>query len=184
LGVDQVQKIGSKANTSLGSISAILLDEIRAKHQQESIVAAILSQPIASNSTTFPFSSPQALVKEGSVWIGLVDALIASKRLSMVCVDKVHLFVHFGLTFRKEFTQLKMCLFNKIKHPNCDGANSDDKSTTKIPVLFMTATCNTFVVEKLQAFSNLGLEVPANTFWPSAIKVVHRHVFFDVTYTI
>jgi superfamily II DNA helicase RecQ len=101
LGADQVEKIGLQANNSFGSIAAIHLDEIQAKHQQQAIVKAILSQPKSSNTTTFLFSSPQALVKEGSVWIGLIDQLIASERLTMVCVDEVHLFVHFGLTFRK-----------------------------------------------------------------------------------
>ena len=48
----------------------------------------------------------------------------------------------------------------------------------------MTATCNTFVVDKLQALSNLDLAIPANVFWPGAAEMGHRHVFFDVNYTI
>jgi superfamily II DNA helicase RecQ len=142
LGVNQVEKIGLKSNNSFGSIAAIHLDEIRAKHQQQAIVKSILLQPKSSNTSTFLFSSPQALVKEGSVWIGLIDQPIASERLTIVCVDEVHLFVHFGLTFRKEFTQLKTCLFNKIKMSN------NEEYKTKVPVLFMTATfllCNVLV---------------------------------------
>jgi superfamily II DNA helicase RecQ len=178
LGADQVEKIGLKSNNSFGSIAAIHLDEIRVKHQQQAIVKVILLQPKSSNTTTFPFLSPQALVKEGSVRIGLIDQLITSERLTMVCVNEVHLFVHFGLTFRKEFMQLKTCLFNKIKMSN----NKEYK--TKVPVLFTTATCNTFVVDKLQAFTNLKLSIPANVFWPAAAEMGHRHVFFDVSYTI
>jgi superfamily II DNA helicase RecQ len=125
--------------------------------------------------------SPQALVRVDSLWIRLIDGLIAKKRLSMICVDKVHLFVPFGLTFRKEFTQLKTCLFEKIKVANRQDSNT---STTTVPVLFMTATCNKFVVEKLQLFTNLTLSIPDNVFWPTAADMGHRHVFFDVAYTI
>jgi hypothetical protein len=184
LGADQVEKISLKSNNLLGSIASIHLDEIRAKHEQEEIVKTILAKPETSHTTTFLFSSPQALVREGSVWIGLLDKLIATRRLSMICVDEVHLFVHFGLTFRKEFTQLKTCLFNKIKIPNMTVSSNEKVCKTTVPVLFMTATCNTFVVEKLQAFTNLDLAIPANVFWPSANEMAHRHVFFDVAYTI
>jgi hypothetical protein len=41
----------------------------------------------------------------------LIDFLIANDRQFMVCVDKVHLFAHFGMTFRKEFQQLENKLF-------------------------------------------------------------------------
>jgi hypothetical protein len=48
----------------------------------------------------------------------------------------------------------------------------------------MTATCNTFVVDKLQVLSHLDLAIPSNMFWPCAEEMGHCHVFFDVTYTI
>jgi hypothetical protein len=48
----------------------------------------------------------------------------------------------------------------------------------------MTATCNRFVIKKLQLFTNLDLEIPQNVFWLNAIYMGHRHIFFDITYTI
>jgi superfamily II DNA helicase RecQ len=101
LGADQVEKIANKSSKSFGAIAPIHLDKIRAKHEQEAMVKDILAQPHTSNTTTFLFASPQVLVKEGSIWIGLIDKLIENKRLSLICVNEVHLFVHFGLTFRK-----------------------------------------------------------------------------------
>jgi superfamily II DNA helicase RecQ len=150
LGADQEEKVNSKSNTMYGAIAAIHLDEIRAKHEQESIINDILSQSTLTNTTTFRFSSPQAITKQGSLWMGLLEALIAKNRLSMVCVDEVHLFVYFGLTFRKEFKQLKS-LFNRLKVCNkkqsIDSSKKSEICQTKIPILFMTATCSNFVVE-------------------------------------
>jgi superfamily II DNA helicase RecQ len=151
LGADQEEKVNAAKSTMMfGTIAAIHLDKIWAKHEQESIIKDILSQLSMSNTTTFLFSAPQAIVKEGSLWMGLLEALINKNRLPMVCVDEVHLFVYFGLTFRKEFKHLKT-LFNRLKI--CNKKESLDPSKkleicqTKIPILFMTATCSKFIVE-------------------------------------
>jgi hypothetical protein len=61
----------------------------------------------------------------------------------MVCVDEVHLFVHFGLTVRKEFTYLAMKLFKELRV-------GDSKMICKVPIIFMvTATRTKFIVEQV-----------------------------------
>jgi superfamily II DNA helicase RecQ len=187
LGADQEEKVNSKSNTMFGAIAAIHLDEIRAKHEQALIIKTILAQSSMSNTTTFLFSSPQAIVKEGSLWMGLLEALIKKNRLSMVCVDEVHLFVYFGLTFRKEFKQL-VVLFNRLKLCNkkvsTDPSINSANCKTKVPILFMTATCSKFVVERVEVMTKLDIDIPSNVFWPSASEMSHRHVFLEVAYTI
>jgi superfamily II DNA helicase RecQ len=187
LGADQEEKVNSKSTSTFGAIAAIHMDEIRARHKQKSIIKDILAQLSMSNTTTFLFSSPQAIVKEGSLWMGLLESLIKKNRLSMVCVDKVHLFVYFGLTFRKEFKQLKT-LYNKLKL--CNKKESTDPNIpaaickTKVPILFMTATCSKFVVERVQVMTRLDIDIPSNVYWPGASEMAHRHVFLEVAYTI
>jgi superfamily II DNA helicase RecQ len=95
-------------------IGPIHLDEIRSPLEQQHIIDGIKDLPIDSHTTLFLFSSPQTLVKNNSCWLSLIHWLIDNGRLSMVCVDEVHLFVHFGLTFRKEFQQITLKLFSKL----------------------------------------------------------------------
>ena len=55
------------------------------------------------------------------------------KLLRLFCIDEVHLFVEFGITFRKTFIGMKEAVFDKLK------SNDDD---LHVPILFMTATFN------------------------------------------
>jgi ATP-dependent DNA helicase RecQ len=113
LGSDQEEKLWSRPNASAGNIVPIHLDEIRSPLEQQNIIEGIKDLP-DRHTTVFLFSSPQALVNNNSCWLPLIHWLIDKGRLSMVCVDEVHLFVHFGLTFRKEFQQLTPMLFSKL----------------------------------------------------------------------
>ena len=98
----------------------------------------------------------------------------------MVTVDKVHLFVHFGLTFRKEFMYLTSKLFTKLR---CGTSNNYSKKFSKVPILFMTATCTKFIVERVESMIGFTIDKSANVFWPGPLGMDHRQVFLDVQYT-
>ena len=94
----------------------------------------------------------------------------------MVCVDEVHLFVHFGLTFRKEFQELTPLLFSKLRIGR-------SKIRTKVPLLFMTATCTQFIVGRIEALLDIRFLLRHNVFWPNADGMQHRQVFMEVQYS-
>ena len=109
-------------------------------------------------------------------WSVFIDWMIENNRLSLVCVDEVHLFVHFGLTFRDEFKGLGPVLFDKLKVPG-------NGTVTTIPLLFMTGTCSPTIVSSLQRLIGIHFNTAHNVFWPLAAEMQHRKVFFEVNYT-
>jgi superfamily II DNA helicase RecQ len=134
LGADQEEKLTLRAKHAEGTIMSVHLDEIRSVGDQELLISKLKLLPNESSTTVILFSSPQAILNKKFLWLDFLNWLIDNNRLSMVCVDEVHLFVHFGMTFREEFKLLTPALFNKLKV----GGSS---TTTTIPLLFMTGTC-------------------------------------------
>jgi ATP-dependent DNA helicase RecQ len=130
LGADQEEKLKAKARQHLGPVCPIHIDEFRSAADQRKTVEKIKGLLKEGDTTVFIFSSPQAIVKN-KVWCELIDFLITNQRLSMVCVDEVHLFAHFGMTFRKEFKDLDKKLFRKLRV-------GTSRTVTKVPILFMT----------------------------------------------
>jgi hypothetical protein len=176
LGADQEEKLKAKAKQTLGPVCPIHIDEFRCVAKQKQTVAKMKSLLKDGDTTVFIFSSPQAIVKN-KVWCELIDFLITNQRLSMVvCVDEVHLFCHFGMTFRKEFQLLDRKLFRKLRVGN-------SRSITKVPILFMTATCTKAIVDRVEVMSGLTFDRDVNVFWPQPEDMVHRHVFLEVAYT-
>jgi hypothetical protein len=68
--------------------------------------------------------------------------------LQFIAIDEIHLFVHFARSFCQEFAWLKPYLFSKLQ--SCGSA-----SRTTVPVLFMTATCNTTILRSVELLSGL-----------------------------
>ena len=178
LGADQASKITLKAKHNKGNICSIHLDKIRSKVDQTKVVTMIQDIPFNSQTLIILFTSPQALLNKHFPWGELLNWLIHHSRLSMVCIDKVHLFVHFGMTFRKEFKDLTPLLFDKLK-----VAKVGNKSRTTIPILFMTATCTKTVVDVIASVTGLNFETDINVFWPSSSSMTHQHVFLEVQYS-
>jgi hypothetical protein len=82
------------------------------------------------------------------------------------------------MTFRKEFKELTPLLFDKLKLPAI--AN---QSWTKVPVLFMTATCSKAVLDAITTITGLRFDTDVNIFWPPPMEMKHRHVFLEVQYS-
>jgi superfamily II DNA helicase RecQ len=175
LGADQEEKLKLKAKQQFGHVCPVHIDEFRSIPEQKKMVSRIKTLLKDGDTSVFIFSSPQAIVKN-EVWCELIDFLIANERLSMVCVDEVHLFAHFGMTFRKEFQQLENKLFRKLRI-------GESRTRTKVPILFMTATCTASIVDRVEAMTCLSFNRVDNVFWPCPIEMGHRHVHLDVVYT-
>ena len=78
--------------------------------------------------------------------------LLNREVLKLVCVDKVHLFVMFGVKFMKEFTLLKLSFFNNvlIMRLLIMWRRQDLVLYLKVPLLLMTATLNQELLKILQ----------------------------------
>ena len=91
-------------------------------------------------------------------WKTVVIGLINRRVLKLVCVDEIHLFVMFGLTFRKEFTLLKASFFRHL----IDNSNTVDNTNgcycLKVPLLLMTATFNRELISLLEQM--IGIKIP------------------------
>ena len=107
----------------------------------------------------------------------MVVELINCKVLKLVCVDEVHLFVMFGVTFRKEFTLLKSAFF---RHLMADTVVSDAfpdslASYLKVPLLLMTATMNGDLLTMLQ--NMIGIRVHAHSYlWRNWLNMGRRNI--------
>ena len=100
-------------------------------------------------------------------WTQLVSVLIAKHLLQLLCVDKVHLFITFGLTFWKSFLQMKSLIYDKLKLQ--DG-------NLNTPILYMTATLNNHMLLLLQQTTDTFI-YPSNLFWRLSSS------FSNTTYT-
>jgi superfamily II DNA helicase RecQ len=98
LGADQTEKIRKNTSQNGGPVHSFHLVKLRCPQAQRLLSERILSLSVDTHTTIFIFSSPQALV-DNKAWRTMIDSLIAKRLLSMLCVDEVHLFVRFGLTF-------------------------------------------------------------------------------------
>ena len=88
--------------------------------------------------------------------------------LRFVYVDEAHLFVHYDLYFRQEFIMFSATLFSPLLLP-------DNCFCTKIPVMFMTATCTRDKLHHLQQLSDLRLPYWRydGIFWPTTEEMIN-----------
>ena len=102
LGSDQCSKIKLLSSPSSKPIKTFQLDVFKNSDDLETLCSEIL-QHCTSNTVTsvIVFTSPEALLKP--VVLRFVESLIAKDLLRLFCIDEIHLFVQFGLSFRKSF---------------------------------------------------------------------------------
>ena len=123
------------------------------------------------------FVSPQALT-EKKHWKDFFVALLKKKMLKLIVIDEIQLFVSYGLSFRTEFASLSSTLFSHVK-------KSNSTCQTTIPILFMTATCTTLMVEQLQTLTGLKLGTNYdNVYWPNSMDMMNTRVKLNIVYSI
>ena len=115
-------------------------------------------------------------------WKSVVIGLMNRRVLKLVCVDEIHVFVMFGLTFRKEFTLLKASFFRHL----IDESNSLNTTNgcyyLKVPLLLMTATFNRELMSLLELM--IGIKIlPYNYLWGNRDEMKRRNIKIDVDFT-
>ncbi len=93
----------------------------------------------------------------------MIQKLIADTLLKLVCVDEVHQFVEFGLTFQKTFMSLKDSLFKLLWVTESQDKDSLLHTILKVPLLFMSATMNRSLVDLLQKI--VGIQLCSNNMY-------------------
>jgi hypothetical protein len=175
LGADQETKISEKAqNLPNHHIVAIHLDNYRRVDEQKGIKERVEKLSKDCTVTVIILSSPQVL-RDSSVYYNMFKDTIQCGVLKLFAVDEAHLFVQFGLYFRDEFFAMKSLVFDLLA---IDGGK-----TTRVPVLFMTATATERILEQLEKMTGLVFNRDLNIFWPNPIEMMHRvqKISFTVT---
>ena len=108
---DQKTKVKSASN-AYGPVLAYQLDSIKNPLVVEKLKSKLLLMNKKSNSTIFLYSSPECLMRQP--WRSLMVSLIRNGVLKLVCIDEIHLYVMFGVTFRKEFINLRDTFFKHL----------------------------------------------------------------------
>ena len=179
LAADQRSKVARARNT-YGPVLAYQLDSIKKPHLIKKLEEKLRGLGKQSNITIFIYTSPECLLREP--WRSMFVGLINSKVLKLVCVDEVHLFVMFGATFRKEFTLLKESFFKFLIDPS-PAAQSDIIGTfLKVPLLFMTATFNSSLLDMLQKMTGVRIS-PPNYLLSSRSNMARRNIRIHVDFT-
>ena len=174
LGADLAIKVRQKASQVCGRVTSIHIDEIQNLTDAKRIIDSIEALPLNTMKTVMLFASPQALVDK-PYWKKFIAGLIDSKMLRFIAVDEIQLFVHYGLSFRSQFAMLSTTIFKQIK---------TGRFATKIPVLFMTASCNNEMFEQLKLLTGLAFYPDnRNIFWPGSSQLMKRSVCTRVVYS-
>ena len=180
LAADQRSKVAQARNT-YGPVLAYQLDSIKKPHLITKLRNKLSGLGAHSNITLFIYSSPEYLIREH--WRTVFHGLINRKVLKLVCVDEVHLFVMFGVTFRKEFTLLKESFFQHlIATTTAEEGSNNNGIYLKIPLLFMTATFNSSLLGLLNKMTGVVVS-PSNYLWSSRTNMARRNIRINVDFT-
>jgi superfamily II DNA helicase RecQ len=176
LSSDQASKFKAATNVPGGNVYSYQLDFQKNEQQRQELANNILTvlkqkatASIDSGIVSFVlFTSPETLLLP--TWTNMVDELLEIKMLNLLCIDEVHLFIDFGLSFRRQFLCLRDRIFNKLIKSNINNNNQSTSTTLKLPVLCMTATFNTKLLLLLQQITNITFDIccffwsPSNLF--------------------
>jgi superfamily II DNA helicase RecQ len=189
LGVDQEEKLKRyPSDASKGIINPIHLDDYRSAASQRSLVNDLLLIETTTQQTFLLFSSPQAIVGS-KPFQELIQHLIKTKLLRMICVDELHLYVQFGLSFRDEFRSLTKYLFDLIRinrYTQQQGKRQIMRlsTDTTVPILWMTATASDWIIKELEDMTGISISHDSNNvFWPDAKGMYKPTVSLDLLYS-
>ena len=172
LASDQASKVASLVNPGIKVVKSYQLDKFKTNNELQRLCDGILAHLSKNPSTSFVcYSSPKTLVNATTV--SFVDQLVKERRLNLFCIDEIHLFIEFGISFRQVFQSLK----NKNIKLFCNNDGS-----MKVPILLMTATFDTNMFHLIQRM--LGVKIYSNNiFWVEAHEFQKRHIAIHMKYS-
>ena len=131
LASDQASKIPSLVNSSVKEIKAYQFDTFKAPDELQRLCDGILNHLSKYPTTSFIcYSSPETLLNK--ITVQFMKTLVERNKLNLFCIDEIHLFLEFGISFRHIFQSLKSKIISIFYN--------EDNNSMKIPILLMTAT--------------------------------------------
>ena len=101
----------------------------------------------------------------------------------MVCVDEIHLFLIFGVTFRKSFVNLKDTCFKHFIDNSKTTSSSSHAVHLEFPLLLMTATFNNRLLGIMEKMIGIQL-LRENYLWSGRKKMACRNIRINVDFTL
>lgn len=127
------------------------------------------------------FTSPEELIQP--TWLQLFQDMMEIDMVNLFCIDEVHLFVKYGLSFRKKFSLLQNKVFSKMIDDRNNNQNEHGNGTSlKVPILCMTATFNAELLELLNKMTNFTIGTQY-MFWSNGHDFQKRHIKIAIQYT-
>ena len=180
LAADQQSKVKSASNAN-GPVLAYQLDSIKKPDLIKKLDEKLSNMKKGTNASVFLYTSPECLMKPP--WNSLLIKLINNGVLKLVCVDEIHLFVMFGVTFRKSFVNLKESFFKHLIDQSKNKKDSPHAVHLKVPLLLMTATFNNRLLGLLEKM--IGIKVlRENYLWSGRQKMARRNISINVAFTL
>jgi superfamily II DNA helicase RecQ len=161
ISADQATKLPHLQDTDT-SVRVYNLDAIRNFRANQRIRRQLLDLDDDTALTIFLFCSPQKITKD-AMWSDTIQTLVVRGILRLVAVDECHLFANFGIEFWAECYHLKEHLFSKLH-----------LAPINIPIVFMTATATSFMVDDLELLCGIQFNKDHDIFWPSDLCSVRR----------
>ena len=173
LSSDQTSKISSLVTTGSKDIKAYQLDIFKLPHELRRLVNAILKHTSLNVCTSIIcFTSPETLLNP--ICIRFVKKLIDSNKLNLLCIDEIHLFLEFGISFRPIFQDMKTKII-KLLHK--------DSKSLKVPLLMMTATFDLVMFNMIQKMLGINID-REHVFWAEYFTFQKRHINIEIKYSI
>ena len=109
---DQISKLSNLQNYNITSFQ---LDSIKTSESPNKVISFLTEIDFSKiDYSIFVFISPKALLLR--CWNNAITHLIQNNILSQICVNEVHLFVKYTISFWANFLKFKQSLFNRVNH--------------------------------------------------------------------
>lgn len=173
LGSDQCAKVSIQQAEYVKDVRSFQLDLFRDEKELQTLCDSIVTHCNTNDNTSIiVFTSPETLLK--SSCIIFISSLVEKNILRIFCIDKIHLFVKFGLTFRKQFQHLRKKIIDLLRDGN--------SGSFKLPIILMTATFDAHLLRLLEDM--LGLKIESqNIFWGQIQSFQKRHIEMKIKYS-
>ena len=153
LGSEQASKITQASKSNGALVHACQLDTYKTTQDRKAFASNMLSimkeehhSSIDKGIASFIlFTSPEALLDP--IWSAFLDDVLLIGMLTLLCIDEIHMFVEFGLSFRKEFIKLREHVFVEALITNNENISV---SQLKVLTLCMAAKFNIESLRLLQ----------------------------------
>ena len=137
-------------NLQIKDLKSFQLDTYKSDKDLLDVCSGIVEHCSSNKNTSIiVFSSPETLLLKKPC-IQFISDAIDSEILRLFCIDEVHLFVQFGLSFRRQFQELRQVIINYFRVPNTE--------IYKVPLLFMTATFNNMLMGLLEQMLGIYID--------------------------